>query len=290
MRELLDQIDEHKRRIDSYRPFDPPMLHQVREYYRSRLVYTSNAIEGFSYTEQETALLLEYGLTAGGKPLRDALAVVGHGKAYDRMFSLLKGEGLEEKDLLAFHALLEGSLANEAVPGEYRRVPVRVGGSPTRFPGWETVPERTSVVFGMLPEKTAQLHPVLAAAWLHRNIVMIHPFADGNGRVARLAMNALLIQSGHLPAIINPDSRMEYIRSLQAALTDNAPSYRVIAKCELRSQQEMLLIMTPDDENPDAYQDVLGATGLGRTASGDPDVGPGPGRVRARRPKAGLIR
>ena len=82
--ELLQKIDENQIRINRYRPFeDKDILREIQKYYRVDSVFSSNALEGSSYTLVETKILLEDGLTAGGKPLKDALAVVGLGKAYD---------------------------------------------------------------------------------------------------------------------------------------------------------------------------------------------------------------
>jgi Fic family protein len=63
-------------------------------------------------------------------------------------------------------------------------------------------------------EITAQqkkLHPIEFAAWLHLQFVNIHPFVDGNGRVARLLMNLALLQSGYVITIIPPIIRADYI-------------------------------------------------------------------------------
>lgn len=67
---MLEQMDALQQQLNAYRPFDPELLPQLRDYYRVGLVYSSNALEGFSYTESETKVLLEEGLTVGGRPLR----------------------------------------------------------------------------------------------------------------------------------------------------------------------------------------------------------------------------
>lgn len=67
-----------------------------------------------------------------------------------------------------------------------------------------------------------QYHPVEFSAILHKKFVFIHPFKDGNGRVARLLMNTVLIQEGFLPALIPPILRSEYISLLEKAHTDDS--------------------------------------------------------------------
>lgn len=68
---LLGKIDRYKAAIDELRPFEGDLLAQIKSYYRIGLTWTSNALEGNTLTESETKVLLEDGLTVGGKPLRD---------------------------------------------------------------------------------------------------------------------------------------------------------------------------------------------------------------------------
>lgn len=82
---MFDKVDSYKAQIDRYRPFEGSLLRQIQNYYRIGLTYSSNALEGNSLTESETKVLLEDGLTAGGKPIRDYYEATGHSKAYDYM-------------------------------------------------------------------------------------------------------------------------------------------------------------------------------------------------------------
>jgi Fic family protein len=87
---MFERIDAYKARIDAVRPFEGNMLKQIKDYYRIGLTWSSNALEGNTLTESETKVLLEDGLTVGGKPLRDTFEALGHAKAYDFMFTLLE--------------------------------------------------------------------------------------------------------------------------------------------------------------------------------------------------------
>jgi len=66
----FQKIDALKSRIDKYRPFDSHLLKQLKEYFRIGLTYASNALEGNSLTETETKIVIEDGITIGGKPVR----------------------------------------------------------------------------------------------------------------------------------------------------------------------------------------------------------------------------
>ncbi|MEA3452417.1 MAG: hypothetical protein U9Q83_11020 [Bacteroidota bacterium] len=83
MYQKLKQIDKLKAQIDSLRPLKPEEIKQLREYYKIGLTYSSNALEGNTLTETETKVLLEDGLTAGGKPIRFHLEATGHSDAFD---------------------------------------------------------------------------------------------------------------------------------------------------------------------------------------------------------------
>ncbi len=246
--EILADIDKNQERINGFRPFAPDHLSRVKEFYKIATVWGSNAIEGFSYTESETKVLIEDGLTAGGKPLRDAYAVIGHANAYDHMFSLMARHEVTETDVRTYHALLRGSLDNDAVPGEYRTTTIFVSGSAHSFPAPEAVPQEMSAFFADMHNNRGRRHPVAFAAHVHERLVMIHPFADGNGRVARLAMNTALIQDGFLPTVIPPVLKAQYIDSLKHIHETGSDRRFVefICRCERETQKDFIRMLKLD--------------------------------------------
>jgi Fic family protein len=102
---IYERLDANKAAIDRIRPFEGEYLHQLREYYRIGLTWASNAIEGNSLTEMETKILLEDGLTVGGKPLRDTFEALGHSLAYDYMFGLPGERRISLEDIKTMHRL-----------------------------------------------------------------------------------------------------------------------------------------------------------------------------------------
>ncbi|WP_328812056.1 Fic family protein [Paradesulfitobacterium ferrireducens] len=88
--DLYKLLDLYQAQINERRPFQGELLKQLKAYYRIGLTWSSNALEGNTLTESETKVLLEDGLTVGGKPLRYTFEALGHAKAYDFMFTLLK--------------------------------------------------------------------------------------------------------------------------------------------------------------------------------------------------------
>ncbi len=240
----LQKIDELQTVINKYHPFeDQDLLKEIKDFYRIEIVYSSNAIEGYSYTLSETKILIEDGLTAGGKPLRDVFAVTGLSNAYDYMFSLLHKTSLEEKDLSIMHSMLEGSLDNEATSGKYRTHPVLISDSSYGVSDVDQIQGHMDKLFQFLDANKETLHPIELAAKFHKHFVFIHPIGDGNGRIARLGMNVLLIQRGYLPVSIPPILRQNYVESLELAHKNDAKLIELIAQNELETQKDFLRLV-----------------------------------------------
>ncbi|HEX9060156.1 MAG TPA: Fic family protein, partial [Clostridia bacterium] len=201
-----------------------------------------NALEGNTLTESETKVLLEDGLTAGGKPLRYTFEAVGHAKAYDFMFTLLKNRAITERDILTMHQMFYESIEKDYA-GKYRDMDVFISGS--KYPVSETkhIQAEMDSMFQWIVKERNQFHPVVFAAQLHKRFVFIHPFKDGNGRIARLIMNTALIQDGYLPAVIPPVLRHEYIELLEKAHKDDKPFEQFIAERVIESYKEIMRLL-----------------------------------------------
>lgn len=242
VQDLLKKIDGLQHEINQYRPFEEPMLAQLKAYYRIGLTYSSNALEGNSLTETETKIILEDGLTAGGKPLRDHLETLGHSQAYDFIFTLMHQKLFTEQDVLALHRMFYGRI-DEAEAGNYRRQMVLISGSQYPVPDWPHVPALMKQWVGRLEEQSGTLHPVELACQMHKEFVFIHPFIDGNGRVARLLTNLMLLQARYLIVIIPPIVRAEYIQALEKAHTDDRDFRRFMAERVIETQKDYLRLL-----------------------------------------------
>ena len=210
---ILKKIDTLKAKIDAHRPLDAHMLKQIKEYFRIGMTYTSNALEGNSLTETETKIVIEDGITIGGKPVRDHLEALGHSEAYDLLFRLAKNQDITEANVKELHRLFYYRIdAKQA--GKYRKKRVIITGTDFIPPAPDLVPGMMKTFIVGIPEARAEHHPVEFAAVIHKDLVTIHPFIDGNGRAARLLMNLALLQAGYPPAIIPPILRRDYLDTL----------------------------------------------------------------------------
>jgi Fic family protein len=213
----IDFLTEKKRRLDEFRPFPVEVLENLERWFLIELTYTSNALEGNTLTRLETAVVVEKGLTVGGKSLVEHLEATNHAGALRKAVEIARSQvhSLTEHTLLDLHGMILHGI-DDANAGRYRSIPVRISGSRVVLPNPAKVPGLMSEFFGELTAMTGS-HPVELAAEAHYRLVTIHPFIDGNGRTARLLMNLILLQHGYPPALIRKRDRVPYLKSLEKA-------------------------------------------------------------------------
>lgn len=209
-------LAEKKEELDKTRSFPVALVQNLDEWFRIELTYTSNAIEGNTLTRQETALVVEKGLTVGGKSLVEHLEATNHAHALDWVKNQIsrKTQSITIRDILNIHdVILKG--IDDANAGHFRNVAVRISGSRVVLPN----PRKVSDLMDQFIEwlQSTNLEPVELAAEAHYQLVTIHPFVDGNGRTARLLMNMILMMQGYPPAIIRKRDRLAYIGALEQA-------------------------------------------------------------------------
>lgn len=239
----ITEIDSLKKEIDSYRPLNTHHVQQIKEYFRIGLTYTSNALEGNSLTETETKVILEDGLTIGGKTLREHFEVLGHSNAFDFAYELAKNRSITESDILQLHRLFYFHL-NQAEAGVYRKKQIVVTGTDFIFPKPTDIPHLMKAFVQELDTTQKHEHPVKRAALAHLNFVTIHPFVDGNGRTARLLMNVLLMQQGYVITIISPVMRQYYLAVTKAGNKgDVEPFVNFISEMIYESHKEYLRLL-----------------------------------------------
>ncbi len=236
-------IDKIKNEIDQYRPLPEYFMPMLKDYFRIGLTYSSNALEGNTLTETETKVIIEDGLTIGGKTLREHFEVVGHSQAYDFMWSKAQDDQFTEDDICKLHHLFYYRI-DEKNAGHYRTVPVFISGTDYEFPKPAYLFSLMSKFVHEIPELKKQYHPVFFAAMVHMQFVNIHPFIDGNGRTARLLMNLALLQSGYPITIIPPIMRSTYISALQKTNKGNIqPFLHFISEMVYESSKEYLRLI-----------------------------------------------
>jgi Fic family protein len=217
--ERLEYIDRLKKELDGYRPLPRELLTGLKQLFDVDLTYNSTAIEGNTFSFQETKILLLEGITIGGKSMREHLEITHHKEAIDYIEELAskKAEELRRTDIFNIHSiLLQGIDPKNA--GKYRDVPVYVNlrdGTRYTFCDPLKIADEMDIFFDWLFLSKKE-HPVIIAAEAHTRLVSVHPFIDGNGRTARLIMNLILIQNGYTPAVIQNKERINYLDAIES--------------------------------------------------------------------------
>ena len=243
LRDLLKKIDDNKKKIGKRKPLTTEEVKQLDLYFRIGTTYTSNALEGNSLTLTETKVLLEDGITIGGKPIRDCYEAVGHAQAYDFMLKTARSEPFDvsEDIVLRLHRLFYNKIDYEKA-GTYRSERVFITGTEYMPPLPEEIPMHMQTFISELKKKWETTHPIVLSAFAHQKLVDIHPFIDGNGRTARLLMNLIVINRGYQIISIPPILRAEYIDALEAARRGSGIKKeafsRFIAQCEVEAQKD----------------------------------------------------
>ena len=205
------ECDDLKAELEALRPIEKKNIDQIRKFWQVGLAYSSNAIEGNTLTETETKVILEDGITVGGKSMREHLEVLGHGEALNHLFKIYK-KGISEDAIKNLHRLFYYRIDSEWA-GKYREQGVIITGTDFTPPHYEHLPV---LMKDFLTSIETKKHPIEQAAKIHEGLVNIHPFVDGNGRTARLAMNLVLLKNGYPVLVIPPILRVEYIEAAKA--------------------------------------------------------------------------
>jgi Fic family protein len=251
-RRLLSRLHYKKARLDALRPLPPAAVHRLEEQLAIEWTYNSNAIEGSTLTLRETQLILEQGITIGGKSLREHFEVVNHREAIGLVESLAaKRDPITTGVVRQLHALVLARIDDENA-GQYRQLPVRIAGAAHEPPpAWEVPAHMTDWAVWLAQEEAQRAGPVELAAVAHHRLVSIHPFLDGNGRTARLVMNLVLLRAGYPPAIIARANRAQYYRALAVADRGNdTPLVNLVGRAAERSLMLYLEAVTPQTAPP----------------------------------------
>ncbi|MTB52261.1 helix-turn-helix domain-containing protein [Lewinella sp. W8] len=233
---VVREVVALKQQIDDLRPIPEHRAKQLLQKFRYAWNFTSNAIEGNQLTYGETLMLIRQGLTAKGKPLKDHLDVEGHEKAVDMVLSMIKEDRpLTQHTVRQLHQVLlvksyQQRFLNEDNKyvfrtiniGVYKRQPnhvVTAAGSIHYYADPAEVPARMRGLLDWYArvKDEGKLSPLVIAAILHHELVAIHPFDDGNGRMGRILMNYALMSTGYPPIVIPLKEREAYYRALTVA-------------------------------------------------------------------------
>lgn len=217
---LAERITGKLEKLNSVRPLPKATLESLGKKFEVEMTYNSNAIEGNRLSFKETFLVLEKGMTIGGRTVKEHLEATNHRDALVFLEKLANQKNpVTEMDLLNLHKLITDKTLSPLESGFYRRERVYITESAHIPPSPKEVPVLMKEVIGLLngKEENDEIKTVEAAARLHHRLVFIHPFTDGNGRLARLLTNLKLMRAGFPPIILRRSERKSYYDALEKA-------------------------------------------------------------------------
>jgi Fic family protein len=233
---IHQRVLDKKKKLDRLRPLPPSLVSRLKKQMMIEYTYNSNAIEGNTLTLRETQLIIEEGITVGGKSISETLEAKNHPKAIEFIESLVDAKNeITEDVVLHVHKLIMLNIAEDA--GHYRTTRVRITGASFMPPPSSEVKPRTNELLRWLRENPDEHTPIELAAVFHHRFVQIHPFTEGNGRTARLLMNAILMKNGYpFIAIVPNRDRPKYLKTLMEADLGNISAFvNFIARCVERA-------------------------------------------------------
>lgn len=230
---LLDKAEELKHEFEALQPMKLEDEKRLWEKLRMEWNYNSNHIEGNTLTYTETELLLKHDKVSGDHTIRELEEV----KAHDLAVAWIKNwaqsdRQLTESDIRELNKIIlvkpfwkeamtpDGQMTRREIKvGVYKQYPNSVlleSGEMFEYASPQETPIKMAELIEWLRASKDQ-NPIALAAEFHHRFILIHPFDDGNGRVARLMVNLLLMQAGYLPIVVKSAEKRKYLDALQKA-------------------------------------------------------------------------
>ncbi|MCE3008380.1 MAG: Fic family protein [Bacteroidetes bacterium] len=270
LKQLLAELDERKAATPG---LTDPQRQKLHYKLRLEMNYHSNRMEGNTLTLEETRSVMMDVLDVHHRSLKEVLEVRGHDKVMQSVLGAGQGKvRITERLLKELH---RGIMHEPDAPEKANQIGrgktqdnylYTYRGERLDFTPASETPQAVNTLINWLDNQLYQplakakaplLHPVVIAAEFHVRFVSIHPFYDGNGRMARLLSALILIYAGHPLPLIRAEQRDTYTKTLADAQLygqDPLPFYLFLTECVLATQQ--LVAKAAADESLDEPGDL----------------------------------
>ncbi len=243
--DIIGEIEYCYRRMKEVRPLTASEIKYFNNEFSISASHNSNAIEGNTFTFDETKLLIEKGIVTGAHSLRESEDIVGYKQAFDFLYESVKeNKAITEEFIKKVHSFV---LRGEEGAGQYRTIQNYVG-SLTRIIYTPCPPTQVSEKMKAYVEEVqadCKRNAVLAEQgqfnWVelfhnlakhHIEFENIHPFVDGNGRTGRLLLIYEMISLGLLPVDVRYEERDRYYAAISSYRDKEKYSTRAESKTE----------------------------------------------------------
>ena len=208
----------------NYQFFEEQFPDELKRYNNSvfvRYVQGTTAIEGNTISQKQAGELLEHGITPSGKSLREVYELIN----FKKLNEFLKQfeSDISERTIKKMHAIIMAELLES--PGDYRQIQILIEKAEHEPPPAFEVPKLMVELIRWYKQNRKNVHPFELAVLLHTKFVTIHPFVDGNGRIARALLNFILEKNDYPKLYLSLEDRNSY---LDAVAEGNKENYQPI--------------------------------------------------------------
>jgi len=213
---LLNEIIKNKELLDSFGLVPDETKNNLGKWFKIECTYNSNAIRNNRLSKMHIAKIIDAPLDNIDKNSRNYIDTINYLAAMDyaEKFALDSKKKLTLTNILELHKILLKNIDDEN-SGRIRTSNIKITGSEVRLPDHKEIPFLIDQFIVQMACSTD--HPAKLAADAHLSFFSMHPFLDGNGRVARIILNMILMQNGYPPAVILAHNRFSYISSIEKA-------------------------------------------------------------------------
>lgn len=216
--------------IDKYNSLGINQQLDYDKFYLYSIITHSTAIEGSTVTEVEAQLLFDEGITSSKRTITEQMMNLDLKNAYEYGIKWIKQHPeITVNSLISLSAKVMARTGSEyhtitddfsAAKGELRKVNVTAGIGGASYMAYQKVPAKLESFCQKLNELRKNINPkdipsvYKLSFWVHYELVTIHPWVDGNGRMSRLLMNLLQWEYGLIPSKVLKEDKAEYIQAL----------------------------------------------------------------------------
>jgi fido (protein-threonine AMPylation protein) len=183
----------------------------LKDQWEKRYIYNTNSIEGNTMSQDDVNEFLRTGKKPSSVSKRELFETNNTAEAL-QFIKIKLGEELSEELAKELHFIIQKNIAEQ--PGTYKNFYNYVQPNSATTPP-QHIKERMRLLLDWYRRNKGKLNPFVLAAIFHMQFELIHPFADGNGRVGRLLMNLILLQNNCLPVTIMEKTKQNYYRALE---------------------------------------------------------------------------
>lgn len=259
---VIEEVDTVVAEIDKHRPLSAELCARMEKEILADRVHSSAVTEGNRLSRRETLVVLASGLIEAGSR-KDVAEVRNLAEAIAQTEQAIgRGEQITPLLLRQLQGILLKDIERVGV-GAYRNENVAISGATYQPPDFHDVPPLIEAIAARIQSPLEGVDPVQLAAWAHWAVARVHPFRDGNGRLARLVQDYILMTHRYVPAPLRSEDRegLYYEALDQADQGHGQALLEIVAKNTLRMADRYRSLIAEEASKRDWIKNItLAAT------------------------------